>query len=65
MLATNIAGANASAAVPVVGKVVVLGLGAGIGWGVLSVLAVVGVGAVFLCRKYADSIDAPVGDLGS
>ena len=62
MLATNIAGANATTAAPLVGKMVVFGVGAGLGWGVLSVLAAVGVGTIYLCRKYADSLDAPGGD---
>ena len=63
MLVTNIAGSNAAGAAPIVGKAVVFGLSVGLGWGVLSVLAAVAVGGLYLCGKYADSLDERAGDV--
>ncbi|KIL96673.1 hypothetical protein CCC_01936 [Paramagnetospirillum magnetotacticum MS-1] len=48
---------------PTVGKTVAICVSAGIGWGVLSVLAVAALGSVYLCRKFAGELDEPVSDL--
>jgi hypothetical protein len=48
---------------PMVGKTVAVGIGATVGWGVLSILAVAAVGSVYFARKFAGPIDVPVTDL--
>ncbi len=63
MLTTNIAGTKALAMAPTVGKTVAIGVGAGLGWGVLTVLTVIAVGSVYFCRRFAGSLDVPVSDL--
>ena len=63
MLSTNIAGTKAVAGAPAVGQTVAIGLSAGLGGGVLSVLAVAAFGSIYLCRRYAGSLDEPVSDL--
>ena len=63
MLASNVAGTKAAAMAPMVGKTVAVGIGATVGWGVLSILAVAAVGSVYFARKFAGPIDVPVTDL--
>ncbi len=63
MVATNIGGAKALTMSPMVGKTLAICVSAGIGWGVLSVLAVAALGSVYLCRKFAGELGEPVSDL--
>jgi hypothetical protein len=63
MFATNVGGAKALAMAPTAGKAVVIGVSAGLGWGVLSVLAVAALGSVYLCRRFAGTLDEPVSNL--
>ncbi|WP_156612588.1 hypothetical protein [Paramagnetospirillum marisnigri] len=63
MISMNIGGAKALTMSPTVGKTVAICVSAGIGWGVLSVLAVAALGSVYLCRKFAGELGEPVSDL--
>jgi hypothetical protein len=63
MLLSNVGGGKAVAMAPMVGKTVAISVAATVGWGVLSVLAVAALGSVYLCRRFAGTLDQPVSDL--